>query len=181
MPVLSLAVIADDITCGGARRQHRGLPLRGGLSRLALARTFVPRFFGRDAVNALKPAPEIDIGAARRAEGLMLRLRQLAADRAAAPAGRQWGDGIVCHGSGYRLSAPRCQKPLSRGLALLRARYGGRGGFRARTARRRLGRATPFRPPARRPAASSRPAGRALPAAASAAPRRPARGCSCRR
>src|SRR2546427_6852730 len=99
MPVLSLVVMADDITRGAARRQHRGLLLRGGLSRFVLARTLVGRFFGRDAVVALEPAAEINIGAPPRAERLMPRHRWLAADRAAALTGRQSGHWIARHGS----------------------------------------------------------------------------------
>src|SRR5207248_125290 len=64
---------------------------------LGVARRVFRRLIGRHPVALLKPAAEIDIGAALRAEGLTPRDRGLVADWAAARTGGKGCDGILRH------------------------------------------------------------------------------------
>src|SRR5947208_10712387 len=98
MKLHSIAVIGDHITRNAHGSQHGSDADLFGLA-LGLARRVLGRLLGLDPVIALEPAAEIDIGAASRAEGLMPRHGELAADRAAARAGGERRDGILRHGS----------------------------------------------------------------------------------
>src|SRR4051794_24954215 len=115
MKLHSIAVIRDHITRNGLGSQHGSDTDLFGLA-LGLARRILGRLLGLDPVIPLEPAAEIDVGAAPRAEGLMPRHGELAADRAAARAGGERRHGILRHGSRYRLIAARCQKWCARGL-----------------------------------------------------------------
>src|SRR6266851_10391428 len=90
------------------RGEHR--TCRTGLTRrkwsrrrlrlVAVLRLFLGRLFGGDAVAFLEPAAEVDVAAARRAEGLIARRDRLAAGRAASPPSGKLGHRII--GVGFR-------------------------------------------------------------------------------
>src|SRR6185312_6763959 len=88
--------------------RNSGSALVAGILRLVRP---ARRLLGRDAVDALEPAAEIDLGAAARAEGAVALLRGLTADRArlGAAALRRWRRRL--HARLDRVRRDGCRRP----------------------------------------------------------------------